>query len=136
MATARRSPTARTGRSPRTAECGCPDVEARRAHLNLGESSRQLYELDPDADVEFGPGWVFAAGSATHPVISNAAFRTDEGLDAEELIARAREFFDRRGRGFSVWARHGVAEDRDLLAAAEPAGLQAVYEMPEMVLHE
>lgn len=111
-------------------------MEARRAHLNLIESSRQLYELDPDAEVEVGPGWLFAAGSATHPVISNVAFRGDDELDANELIARARAFFDRRDRGFSVWARGGLAEDDDLFAAAEASGLQAVYEMPEMVLRE
>jgi GNAT superfamily N-acetyltransferase len=109
-------------------------VEARRAHLNLIASSRQLYELDPGAVVEEGPGWLFAAGSAAHPVISNVALREDDGLDPGELIDAAREFFGRRGRGFSVWARHDVAEDKGLFAAADAAGLQAVYAMPEMVL--
>jgi ribosomal protein S18 acetylase RimI-like enzyme len=111
-----------------------PDVDAHRPHLNLVESSRQLFELDPEAEVETGPGWVFGAGSAEHPVISNAAFRSDDALDAGELIARAREFFSARGRGFSVWGRAGVAADDDLFAAAEAAGLQEVYAMPEMVL--
>jgi hypothetical protein len=117
-----------------TAASTCPDVEAQRVHLNLIESCRQLYELDPDAEVATGPGWVFGAGSATHPVISNAAFRGEDDADPGELIARAREFFSARGRGFSVWARDGVAADRDLFAAAEAAGLQDVYAMPEMVL--
>jgi GNAT superfamily N-acetyltransferase len=117
-----------------TAASTFPDVDAHRAHLNLIESSRQLFELDPDAEVEAGPGWVFGAGSATHPVISNAAFRRDDALDAGELIARAHEFFASRGRGFSVWGRAGVAADDDLFAVAEAAGLQAVYAMPEMVL--
>ncbi|MGE5282397.1 MAG: GNAT family N-acetyltransferase [Chloroflexota bacterium] len=111
-----------------------PEVEIQRAHLNLIESCRQLYELDPDAEVAVGPGWVFGAGRATHPVISNAAFRSEDGADPGELIARAQEFFSARGRGFSVWGRDGVAADRDLFAAAEAAGLQPVYEMPEMVL--
>jgi len=117
-----------------TAASTCPDVEARRAHLNLIESSRRLFELDPNAEVEAGPGWVFGAGSAPHPVISNTAFRGDDALDAGELIARAREFFSARGRGFSVWGRAGVAADDDLFATAEAAGLQDVYAMPEMVL--
>lgn len=111
-----------------------PDLDAHRAHLNLIESSRQLFELDPGAEVEAGPGWVFGAGSATHPVISNAAFRSEDGVDAANLIARAREFFSARGRGFSIWGRAGVAADDGLFAAAEAAGLKDVYAMPEMVL--
>jgi GNAT superfamily N-acetyltransferase len=106
----------------------------RRVHLNLIDSSRQLFELDPTATVEVGAGWVFGAGANTHPTISNAAFRTDDGLDAEAFVARAKGFFAERDRGFSIWARGDQPEDRDLVAAAEAAGLQSVYEMPEMVL--
>ncbi|MFP5389462.1 MAG: GNAT family N-acetyltransferase, partial [Thermoleophilia bacterium] len=105
-----------------------------RAHLNLVDSSRQFFELDPGAAIEAAPGWLFGAGSSTHPVISNGAFRRDDSVDAGELIARAKEFFAARERGFSVWVRGGQAEDRDLVAAAEAAGLQLVYEMPEMIL--
>lgn len=105
-----------------------------RAHLNLIDSSRQFFELDPGAAVEAEPGWLFGAGSAEHPVISNAAFRRDDGLDAAELLTRASEFFAARQRGFSIWVRAGRAEDEDLEAAAEAAGFQAVYEMPEMLL--
>jgi GNAT superfamily N-acetyltransferase len=109
-------------------------LPSRRAHLNLVDSSRQLFELDPGAVIEAGSGWLFGAGSPPHPVISNAAFRVDDGVDAAEFIARAQAFFAERDRGFSVWARGGRDEDRDLLGAAEAAGLQSVYEMPEMVL--
>ena len=107
-----------------------------RSHLNLLDSSRQFFELDPGAAIEAEPGWLFGAGSSTHPVISNGAFRRDDGVDADEFVARAREFFTARGRGFSIWVRGGQAEDRDLLAAAEAAGLQLIYEMPEMTLGE
>lgn len=106
-----------------------------RAHLNLVDSSRWFFELDPRAAIEAGDGWLFGAGSPEHPVISNAAFRTDDGLDAGELIAQAKEFFGERGRGFSVWVRDGRPEDEDLTAAAEAAGLTVVYAMPEMTLH-
>lgn len=106
----------------------------RRAHLNLIDSSRQLFELDPAAQIEAGEGWLLGAGGPEHPVISNAAFRRDDDLDAEELLARAKEFFDARGRGFSLWVRGDLDEDRDLVAAAEAHGLQQVYAMPEMVL--
>lgn len=107
-----------------------------RAHLNLVDSSRQFFELDPGAAIEAEPGWLFGAGSSTHPVISNGAFRRDDNMDAGELITRAKEFFAARERGFSIWVRGGQAEDRDLVAAAEAAGFQLVYEMPEMTLGE
>lgn len=106
----------------------------RDAHLNLVDSSRQLFELDPGAEIEAGAGWVFGAGRSPHPVISNAAFRVDDELDPAELIERARAFFAPRERGFALWARDGVAEDRGLIDAAEAAGLVEVYAMPEMTL--
>lgn len=107
-----------------------------RAHFNLVDSSRQFFELDPGAAIEAEPGWLFGAGSSAHPVISNGAFRRDDAVDAGELVTRAKEFFAARERGFSIWVRGGQAEDRDLVAAAEAAGLQLVYEMPEMTLGE
>jgi GNAT superfamily N-acetyltransferase len=107
-----------------------------RAHRNLVDSSRRFFELDPDAAVEVEPGWLFGAGSPSHPVISNAAFRRDDGLDAAEFLARAGEFFGARGRRFSVWVKAGRPEDEDLAAAAEAAGFQDIYGMPEMLLGE
>jgi GNAT superfamily N-acetyltransferase len=104
------------------------------AHLNLVDSSRQLFELDPGARIEAREGWLLGAGRSTHPAISNAAFRIDDGVDPAELLERARAFFDELERGFSVWVRGDTAEDRDLVAVAETAGLQQVFEMPEMVL--
>lgn len=108
--------------------------EVERAHLNLIDSSRQLFELDSGATVEAGPGWLFGAGSASHPMISNAAFRRDDGIDATDFVARAKEFFAARKRGFSIWVRVGQGSDEDLAAAAEAAGFHTVYEMPEMLL--
>lgn len=106
----------------------------RNAHLNLIESSRRLFELDPGVEIERGEGWLFGAGRSTHPVISNAAFRIDDGANADELIERARAWFGPRGRGFAVWTRAETAEDHDLIEAAERANLQSIYAMPEMVL--
>jgi ribosomal protein S18 acetylase RimI-like enzyme len=110
------------------------DTDGRRSHLNLIDSSQLLFGLDPEAELEDDPGWLLGAGSASHPAISNGAFRRDDGVDPGELIDRATEFFGQRGRGFSVWGRGGCDEDRDLLAAAEAAGLQFVFAMPEMTL--
>jgi len=105
-----------------------------RLHLNLIEGSRQFFGLDPGAEVEEGDGWLFGAGSSPHPTISNAAFRSDDAFDGAELVSLARKFFAERGRGFSVWARGELDEDRDLVVAAEAAGLQPAYAMPEMTL--
>lgn len=105
----------------------------RDTHLNLVESSRRLFELDPGVGIEAGDGWLFGAGSCSHPLISNAAFRTDDDLDPGELLERARDFFGPRNRGFAIWARD-TPEDRYLNDAASAAGLQVAYEMPEMVL--
>lgn len=108
--------------------------DGRRAHLNLVESSRRLFALDSGAETETGAGWVLAAGTPTHPLISNAAFRIDDGLNPGELLERARAFFGERNRGFALWARAGAPEDEDLIAAAGDAGLAAAFAMPEMVL--
>lgn len=106
----------------------------RDVHLNLIDSSRQLFELDPGAEIEVGSGWVFGAGRSPHPLISNAAFRVDDGLDPSVLLERAQGFFAARGRSFALWTRDGVAEDGDQTEAAEAAGLKQVFAMPEMVL--
>lgn len=112
-----------------------PDARA-RAHLNLAEASRQLFGLDSGAEVESAPDWLFGAGSADHPLISNAAFRLDDGLDPVEFLARAQAFFDPRGRRFAVWVRAGEPADRDLAVAAGDAGMEKVYAMPEMLLSD
>jgi GNAT superfamily N-acetyltransferase len=110
------------------------DGRGQAAHLNLIESSRRLFELDSGAAVEAGQGYLLAAGTASHPVISNAAFRIDDGLDPDELVEQARDFFGARGRRFTVWTRAGVEDDRELIAALERGGFQKVFAMPEMVL--
>lgn len=105
----------------------------RHAHLNLVESSRRLFELDPGAEIEADERLLFGAGRSTHPVISNAAFRIDDELDPGELIERAQAFFAPRGRGFAVWTRAETEQDRDLIETAERAGLKNIYAMPEMI---
>ncbi len=106
----------------------------RRAHLNLVDSSRQLFELDPGVVIEAADGWLLGAGRSANPAISNAAFRIDDAVEPAELLRRAHDFFGGLGRGFTVWARGEAPEDRDLVAAAGQAGLEPIFEMPEMVL--
>ncbi len=105
-----------------------------RAHVNLVDSSRQLFELDSGVKIESGDGWLLGAGTSSNPAIANAAFRADDGLDPAELLRRAREFFGDLGRGFSLWTRGDAEEDRDLVETAVEQGLDPFFEMPEMVL--
>jgi GNAT superfamily N-acetyltransferase len=109
-------------------------VRSRDVHLNLAQSSRQLYGFDPGAKVDNGPGWLFGAGRSTHPVISNLALRLDDDLEAGEFLAAADSFFAALGRGYALWLRGEVPADRGLAEGARAAGLVQVYEMPEMVL--
>jgi GNAT superfamily N-acetyltransferase len=110
------------------------DEIVRRAHLNLVESSRQLFALDSGATLVEADGCMLGAGSSDNPAISNAAFRVDDDLDPAELLRRAGEFFGARGRGYSLWTRGDRREDRDLLEVARAQGLNPFFEMPEMVM--
>jgi hypothetical protein len=105
-----------------------------RAHRNLVDSSRRFLELDPNATLEAESGWLLGAGGSSHPVISNVAFRREDDVPAKELIARAGEFFAALERRFTIWVRADRAEDDDLAEAAQAAGFQDVYGMPEMLL--
>jgi GNAT superfamily N-acetyltransferase len=105
-------------------------------HLNLAQSSRQLDEFDPGALIDSGPGWFFGAGRSVHPVISNVALRIDDELEPTEFLAAADSFFGALGRGYAVWVRGELREDRGVTEAARAAGLVQVYEMPEMVLRQ
>jgi ribosomal protein S18 acetylase RimI-like enzyme len=111
------------------------DTERRlAAHLNLVDSSRQLFELDSGVRFANYDGALIGAGSHPHPAITNAVMRRDDAIDAQDLVAAARRFFGDLDRSFSVWVRGGV--DDDLVAAAENDGLNFVYEMPEMVCEQ
>jgi ribosomal protein S18 acetylase RimI-like enzyme len=103
-------------------------------HLNLAESSRRLFELDPGVELDAGAGWVFGAGRSPYPVLSNAAFRVDDQLGSGEFFERAQAFFATRNRGFAIWARGGIPADEDLCELESTIGVQRIYEMPEMVL--
>jgi len=117
-----------------TAGSNLADSRLESAHVNLVDSSRLFYELDPDAAIEAEPNRLFGAGGSTHPVISNVALRREDGADAADFLARASDFFARGQRRFSIWLRAEQPADRDLVAAAESAGFRTVFEMPEMTL--
>ncbi|HLK12461.1 MAG TPA: GNAT family N-acetyltransferase [Candidatus Binatia bacterium] len=66
------------------------------------------------------------------PVLCNGVFRTDPRVPAADVLGRARDFFGRRKRGFSVMLRAHL--DADLREAAVAAGLIQMGDMPGMVL--
>jgi hypothetical protein len=77
-------------------------------------------------------GVLYFTGGHPLPVLLNGVMRTDGRLPAEELLARAREFFHAAGRGYSVFVR--AHADEDLSAAATAAGLVDFRDAPGMVL--
>ena len=92
-----------------------------RAHLNLVDSSRQLFELDPGAKIEAEQGWLFGAGRSTHPAVSNAAFRIDDQLDPMLLGAEIASL-QASAMGRPVYAAMGYETiyDYRLLMSAPP----------------
>jgi ribosomal protein S18 acetylase RimI-like enzyme len=103
-------------------------------HLNYLEFGRFLARCSGRAGtiLEEG-GMVFHAPRSSFPVLFNGAWRVDPTVDAHEALSRADAFFGSRSRGYSVNLRDGFAEDDDLRAAAESAGLIGVIHAPEMV---
>src|SRR3954451_13528025 len=74
-------------------------------------------------------GELLFASSSPLPFL-NGVMREGPGGDATPLLARAREFFFSRGRGFVVYTDPG---DHDLEEAAQAAGIFVVFDRyPEM----
>jgi hypothetical protein len=107
-----------------------PDLVA-LSDLNYTEAMRELTRraggivLDED-------GICLFAGTHPLPVLCNGVIRTDPRRDPADVLARARAFFTRHERGFSVLVC-GRA-DADLRAAAAGAGLVEMGDSPGMVL--
>lgn len=102
---------------------------AERLHLNLMRFYAWVGEVSGDG-VERGPGTVLAASRSEVPFL-NGALREPTGEDAAPFVARAKEFFGERERGFVAYCWPG---DRELERAAAAGGLNVVQESyPEMV---
>ncbi len=79
------------------------------------------------------PGSVLCAGGSWLPAVGNVAFRTDDTLPADELLARADAFFAEVGRGYNAMLRD-TGQDDDLVAACEARGMKTLGEpSPQMV---
>jgi len=99
--------------------------------LNLAEAWRELTRRAGGTVLDEDGLLLFAAPHAL-PVLVNGALRTDGGLEAAQVLARAVRFFAPRGRGFTLNVR--AHADSDLEAAAQSAGLAHYGAAPAMVL--
>ncbi len=110
-----------------------PEAEARVAQLALIAFNRALTRWSTKGALDEADGIVLCAGGSWIPVVGNGAFRTDDDVDATELVARADSFFAGLARGFCVKVRDS-GQDEDLRQACEAAGLTVFGEAsPEMI---
>lgn len=103
------------------------------ADANLIESIREHARWQGPAELVEEDGLLLFAGRTAYPgAYRNAAARLDRGLSAQDALARAREFFAARARGFTMWALG--EHDQDLVALAERAGMQRIADSPCMLV--
>jgi len=108
------------------------ETEALVGHLNLLEFARENARWARHHTVVDEPGVLLFAGDSDFPAYVNGAFRTDDRVDADTVVERARSFFHERDRGFSFWVRE-LPVDADLARAAEGAGYGKVFDYPQMI---
>lgn len=110
--------------------------ELRLGHLNLITASMAMAGWSAQGASEEGDGVVMFASGSWIPVEFNEAYRTDDSVDADEVLRRAEVFFSARGRGFSVKVRD-EGSDEDLRRACEQAGLATYSDpSPQMICRE
>lgn len=98
--------------------------------LNYAEAMRELTRRARGAVLD-EDGLLLFASPHPLPVLANGVMRTG-AVAPEEVLARARDFFAARQRGFSVFIRAHL--DADLRATCEAAGLDVRGEAPGMVV--
>ena len=110
-----------------------PPSEAELGHRTLIAFDRALTHWGSRGALEEGGGAVLCASGTWIPVVANSAFRSEDSLRGDALIARADAFFAGLARGFTVKVRDS-GEDEDLRRACEGAGLESFGDaVPEMV---
>jgi ribosomal protein S18 acetylase RimI-like enzyme len=107
-------------------------AEAVVGNLNLLEFTREDVRWQRPHTILEESGVLVFAGASDFPAYNNGVHRVDDTVPGEEVIARAREFFGARTRGFSVWIRD-TGEDDDLAAAADAALIGAFADSPQMI---
>jgi hypothetical protein len=101
-------------------------------NLNLIEFTREDVRWQRPYTLLEEDGVMLFAGASDFPAYNNGVLRTDDSVPGTEVVARAREFFAARERGFSLWVRD-TGQDEDLREAAEAGGIVAFGDSPQMV---
>jgi hypothetical protein len=110
--------------------------EVRLGHENLIAYSRATTQWASKGSLHDDGGALLFAGGSWIPVVGNGAFRTNDEVAPEALLAQADAFFARRKRGYSLKVRDNGSDD-DLRAACEAHGLPAFGDpTPQMICHE
>lgn len=77
-------------------------------HRSLAETMREVTWRSQGVILE-EKGLLLYATGASDPALWNGAVRTEPGLAAAEIVARATEFFARWGRGFTLCIRWTIS---------------------------
>jgi hypothetical protein len=110
--------------------------DARLGHENLMAYNRAMTQWCGKGALNEEGGALLVAGGSWIPLIGNGAFRTEDSVAADEILARADAFFARRRRGYAVKVRQ-TGEDADLHAACEERGLVAFGDpIPQMICRQ
>jgi len=110
--------------------------EVRLGHENLIAYIRATTQWASKGSIHDENGALLYAGGSWIPVVGNGAFRTDDALEPDNLVAQADAFFARRKRGYSIKVRDNGLDD-DLRAACESHGLPAFGDpTPQMICHQ
>ena len=110
--------------------------DARLGHENLMAFNRAMTQWCGKGTLYEEGGALLVAGGSWIPLIGNGAFRTEDSVAADEVLARADAFFCRRRRGYAVKVRQ-TGEDADLRAACEARGLVAFGDpIPQMICRQ
>jgi ribosomal protein S18 acetylase RimI-like enzyme len=102
------------------------------ADLNLLEFNREGARATRGGLVHEEGGLVFFVPGHRFPVGGTGVMRTDRAVAAEQVIARARDFFAPRGQGYTFWLMQH--RDGDIIAALEAAGLSRFSDSPGMAV--
>jgi ribosomal protein S18 acetylase RimI-like enzyme len=103
------------------------------ADANLIEAIREHARWQEPCELAEEGGALMMAGSNAFPgAFRNCMARVAPDADPEQVLERARRFFGRRGRGFTVLARE--SRDRDLEGALRAAGMAPLADAPCMVI--
>jgi hypothetical protein len=104
------------------------------ANDNLIESIREHARWQAPCELIEDDGLLLVSASrSSYPgAYRNSAARLDPRLPAADALRRASEFFEARGRGFTMWVF--IGRDDDLKSLVEASGLQCVADGPCMLV--